>query len=1165
MRLSKIKLAGFKSFVDPTTVPFPSNRVGVVGPNGCGKSNIIDAVRWVMGESSAKHLRGDSMADVIFNGSNTRKPVGQATVELVFDNSDGQIGGQYANYGEISISRTVTRDGQSIYQLNGSRCRRRDITDIFLGTGLGPRSYAIIEQGTISRLIEARPEDLRVFLEEAAGISKYKERRRETENRMRHTRENLDRLNDLREELDKQLAHLQRQAKTAERYKELKQEERLSKGQLQVLRWRGLDSEAQRLEAQIVEHDIQLEAQLAHQRSAEAGVERLRDARIDAHDTFNTVQSRFYGVGADIARLEQSIQHARERGQQQRQDLSQIERSWNEAQAHREADRQRVADLLTQTAEQAPRLAVLQDEERLAAAALESAEEAMQGWQAQWDEFNQQAAASSQEAQVERARLQQLEQQARQQMQRLQRQEEERGLLSTETIEREIALLREQQEETVLLVEQQQEQLGRYLEQIATQRERNQLLAAELEQQRAEQHAQRGRLASLEALQQAALGKRQGASTAWLARQGLDEAERLAQRITVEPGWERAVETVLGASLEAVCVKGVEPIIQSLQALEQGQLMLFDEGVALPAARGSLASKVRSPWSVAGLLDGIHAAETLSEALALRTTLEPHESVITREGLWLGSQWLRVARGVDEREGMLQREQELRELKQSLARLEEQIVGMAQRLDEGRELRQRLEDEREAVQRQLNEASRRLGEQRAQLSGKQARFEQILQRSERLQLEIQELEQQQSESASAMEQTRSGLHRALALMEEQSIAREALTQQREAGRSTLENAREQARRAAQQAHDRALSLQAMRTSLDSTQQSLERMESQLALLAERRETLSLALEDGQAPLVQMETDLAERLEQRVTIEKQLAAARAQLEEIDHQMRQLEHDRMGNERQLQEARGVLERLRMQAQEMKIRRQTLHEAVTEAGFELAVLLADLPAEADEENWERQLDELGQKIQRLGPINLAAIDEFNQQSERKNYLDEQNKDLADALETLENAIRKIDRETRTRFKETFDKVNKGIQEKFPRLFGGGHAYLELTGEDLLDTGVTVMARPPGKRNSTIHLLSGGEKALTAVALVFAIFELNPSPFCMLDEVDAPLDEANVGRFCNLVKEMSERVQFIFITHNKVTMELATHLTGVTMHEPGVSRMVAVDVDEAVELAAV
>ncbi len=1167
MRLSKIKLAGFKSFVDPTTIPFPTNLTGIVGPNGCGKSNTIDAVRWVMGESSAKNLRGDSMADVVFNGSTSRKPVGQASVEMIFDNSDGAVTGQYAQYNEISIKRVVSRDGQSSYFLNGTRCRRRDITDIFLGTGLGPRSYAIIEQGTISRIIEARPEELRTFLEEAAGISKYKERRRETETRMRHTRDNLDRLNDLREELDKQLAHLQRQARTAERYKELKQEERVVKGQLQALRWKALHEEAQLQEGRIHEQETGLEAQIARQRAAEAEIERKREEHVEATETFNTVQGEFYGIGADIARLEQSIHHVKDRRQHQQRDLAQVEKGWNEAQEHLEADRRKIEELRAGLEAQEPEYAGLSEESELTQAALAEAEQAMHEWQLQWEEFNQRAAEPSQTAQVERARIQQLEQQGAQLQQRMQRIEQELQNLSTDNLETDVALLGEELAESELRSAALQEQLASALEQITLQRERSHQDAQFLDQVRTRLQSARGRHASLEALQQAALGKAGGAVKAWLAQQGLEGAVRLAQGIEVESGWERAVECALGVHLEAVCVDGIDPILGALGNLKHGSLALFETTARATADAGGerLLGKVRSQWALENLLAGIYTAETLEQALAMRARLAPHESVITRDGVWVGPNWLRVARDADEKAGVLQREQELKELAREIELLEAEAEEVQARVEEGRQGQRLLEEEREASQQQFNEAHRRHGELRSQLTGKQTRLEQIGKRREQLQGELEELEQHMATAEAEVATARGRLHEALGMMEELAGQREELSLRRDELRERLEQAKQGARGKREQAHAIALRIQTMRTELEGTEQGLGRMEQQLIQLAERREELIMSLSEGDEPLTRMSDELEGFLMRRMEVEERLAEARRRVENIDHDLRQLDIERAKAERSAQEVRSALERLRMSWQELKVRRQTLQEQIVDAGFEVQVLLADLPVEAEARTWEQRQEEIGQRIQRLGPINLAAIDEYAQQSERKTYLDAQHVDLTEALETLENAIRKIDRETRTRFKETFDKVNKGLQEKFPRLFGGGHAYLELTGEDLLDTGVTVMARPPGKRNSTIHLLSGGEKALTAVALVFAIFELNPSPFCMLDEVDAPLDEANVGRFCNLVREMSERVQFIFITHNKATMELASTLTGVTMHEPGVSRIVAVDVDEAIELAAI
>ncbi|MCW8972049.1 MAG: chromosome segregation protein SMC, partial [Gammaproteobacteria bacterium] len=1082
--------------------------------------------------------------------------------------SDGTLGGQYANYNEIAIKRTVTRDGQSLYHLNGTRCRRRDITDIFLGTGLGPRSYAIIEQGTISRIIEAKPEELRVFLEEAAGISKYKERRRETENRIRHTRDNLDRLNDLRDELDKQLSHLQRQATTAERYKELRQEERTLKGQLQALRWRELDGEAKKREHLIHEQETGYEAQVARQRNAEANIESRREAHVEASEHFNTIQSEYYGIGADIARMEQTIQHERERYQQQRQDLEQLERGWNEAQVHQDTDTRRIDELQAALSELEPQQQRAREAEELSTAALAEAEQGMQTWQTTWEQFNQEANEPSQSAQVEKARIQHLERQVEQLNNRLQRIDEEQANLSGGNLDEELEMLREQLAEGELRSAGFQERLNGCLEQISKQREQNHGDSQELDALRTKLQSARGRHASLEALQQAALGKRQGAVSEWLEGNGLAGSKRLAEGLRVDEGWERAAECVLGDNLEAVCVEGMDPVLGALDSLEHGSLALFDttnRAHAAGAAGETLLSKVSADWPLDSLLAGVYLAEDLQAALALRGSLAAHESVITREGVWLGNGWLRVARDADERAGVLHREQELKELSESIAMLEGQVETLHQRMDEGHQRQKELEAERETIQADLNEANRRHTEQKSQLSAKQARQEQIASRRERLQSEAEEIRQQLLEAEQQMASARKTLHASLERMEELAQQREELAARREVLRDTLEQSRQQARQDRDTAQALTVKLQTARTELESTRQGLERMNQQLGQLAERREELKIALAEGDEPIQLKVAEMEELLQRRMEVEARLTGARRQVGDIEHAMRELENERHKAEQEAQNIRNVLEQQRMAWQELKVRRQTLQERVAEAGFEIDTLLQELPEQADLSQWESQLDTVTQRIQRLGPINLAAIDEYEQQSERKKYLDAQNEDLTESLETLENAIRKIDRETRTRFKETFDLVNKGLQDKFPRLFGGGHAYLELTGDDLLDTGVTVMARPPGKRNSTIHLLSGGEKALTAVALVFSIFELNPSPFCMLDEVDAPLDEANVGRFCKLVKEMSEQVQFIYITHNKTTMELATTLTGVTMHEPGVSRIVAVDVDEAIELAAV
>jgi len=1163
MRLSKIKLAGFKSFVDPTSIPFPSNLVGVVGPNGCGKSNVIDAVRWVMGESSAKHLRGGTMEDVIFNGSSARKPVGQASVELMFDNSDGSLGGEYAQYNEISLKRVVNRDGQSTYFLNGTRCRRRDITDIFLGTGLGPRSYAIIEQGMISRLIEARPEDMRVYLEEAAGISKYKERRRETENRIRHTRENLDRLNDLREEVGKHLEHLARQKRTAERYRELRQAERRAQAELLALRWRDMERQIEERQRALNAEQTRLEEVVARQRKAESELEQSRETHHEAMEAFNEVQGRYYRVGADISTTEQQIQHNRESQQRQRDELAQVEREHAETAEHIRSDRERLETLDAALAEDQPQQEQLRAVRDQSAQALQAAEQAMQAWQAQWEDLNRRAAEPAQTAQVQRSRMEQLERHAEQGRQRSERIEEELRQLDPDEVAGEIEALERQHEEAAGDMTRLQGELDANGEALEKARAEQGAARKALDTARTEQHELANRVASLEALQQAALGQSEGSAVQWLEHQGLADRPRLAQRLQVERGWERAVETVLGPFLEAVCVDRVDPVAAALASLEAGSLGLVENRAGVSAPGGSLLERVNADTPMAGLLASVRTADSVAAALAGRDALGAGESIVTPDGVWLGPNWLRVARPAEDDGGVLEREQELADARARLESARQRVAEQERAVEAaGRRVRQ-LEDEREQAQQSLNQAHRCHADLGSRLDGRRMRSEQIAQRRSRLQEEARELAQQIESEQEELEAARAARNRALEESESLEGERRALQEERERLENELETARERARSDRDAGHQVELRVESTRSSREATARNLERMEQRLRQLEQRREDLQEALAGSEEPLAQLERDLKAKLDQRVAIEQEMNAARQRVEEVEQRMRGLEQTRSECEREAGEVRGRVENERMAVQEVRVRRQTVEEQLDDAGEQASVLLENLSEEADTESWQQHVDELTRKIERLGPVNLAAIEEHEEESKRKEYLDQQYDDVSQALETLENAIEKIDRETRSRFKQTFDKVNQQLQALFPRLFGGGQAHLEMTGDDLLSTGVTIMARPPGKRVANIHLLSGGEKALTAVALVFAFFELNPAPFCMLDEVDAPLDDANVGRYCELVREMSERVQFIFITHNKQTMELTHQLTGVTMREAGVSRLVAVDVQEAAAMA--
>ncbi|QTR49036.1 chromosome segregation protein SMC [Candidatus Thiothrix anitrata] len=1160
MRLSKIRIAGFKSFVDPVTLDLRSNLTGILGPNGCGKSNTIDAVRWVMGESSAKHLRGASMEDVIFNGSASRKPVGLASVELVFDNSDGKLGGEYAQYAEISVKRQVSRDGDSKYFLNGAKCRRRDITDIFLGTGLGPRSYAIIEQGMISRLIEAKPEELRNTLEEAAGISRYKERRRETETRMTHTRENLERLTDLRDELEKQLERLDKQAKAAQRFREWREQERQLEASVLLCQWQALQQDgAQRLR-ELSQQSTTYQAQMMQVRQLETQLEALRSDYHSANETLNAVQGEYYQAGAEIARLEQTIQHQRDIQRRQQQALQQAQQSIAETQRHADEDRIKLTQSEAMLAEWEPREAEVDEQLSLAEAQLAEAEDQLNDWQEQWHAVQQAVAEPTRQAQVEKTRMEQLERQLNQTAQRAERLQQEATHLSTARYGEERDLVSEQCLEASHAHAAAETQLTQLNAELAKNQQTQREWQAQLDNQRSRRQALQGRLASLETLQQAGLDKTNKARQQWLQTHGLSANPRLAEQLQVTSGWETAVEAVLGGDLDAVSLDAFPALTTFPQA---GVTLLETTQTVLQASARSLASKVIQPHVVLPWLAQIYCVETLDEALAQRGSLSPTESLVTRDGVWVGCHWLRSRRQNDANSGILQRQQEIDSLREQLMLLEASLAALQDDADALRELIREQEQQRQFLQTETNRLHRAESELRSRLHAVQQRIEQWQQRRQQLEAEREELEAQRLQQAEDHLLATERRNEALECLEIAQNDQEALADSRHDLQQAVTDARRQQREWQDQAHALQLRLETNRAQRANSQQQLERVHSRLALLEEQHATLILQLEQQQDPDADLQMALETALEQRLLVETQLSQARQAVQGLEATIRTHDQERLQYERLAEQSRTSQENRKLEWQAIQVREQTTAEQFAKTGFDPATLRAQLAAEVDVNALQQQLEEIQRQIQRLGAINLAAIDEFCEQSERKQYLDQQNADLLAALEILDTAIRKIDRETRARFKETFERVNTRLSEMFPRLFGGGECYLEMTGDDLLTTGVAIMARPPGKRLSSIYLMSGGEKALTAVALVFAIFELNPAPFCMLDEVDAPLDEANVGRFCELVRHMAEQVQFIFITHNKTTMELAENLIGVTMREAGVSRLVSVDMAEAVKLA--
>lgn len=1156
MRLKQIKLAGFKSFVDPTLVPFPTPMTCVVGPNGCGKSNVIDAVRWVLGESSAKNLRGDAMTDVIFNGSSQRKPVSQASVELVFENTQGRISGSMADRSEISIKRVVTRDAQSLYFLNGSKCRRRDITDIFLGTGLGPRSYSIIEQGMISRLIESRPQELRVFIEEAAGISRYKERRKETETRITHTRDNLERLNDVREELGKNIEKLRRQAQTAERYKELKAAERRLKAELTGLRWYRYNEQLQQAEQQLKAHELEL-LQFEQQDSGTfaqltAAKTQLAELRGQLSDT----QQRFYTSGTQIAALEQQLLHQRRRSQELADEKRLLELDVQHQLDNQQRELEQIAEFEALLLEQAPNLEVLDDQVAELQEQLQQAEDAASMARQAQRQFEQQ--------------LYQLRHQHSQLQSGLEHKRQLRQRLTADVAQLESSDLPARQQQLVDAAGQLEQSLQLQQHQLEEAEQASALTEQMLQQLQAQQQQAQLTLKQHE-LELALCDKQSRQLDSQLA--AMAGETRLLDSLQVRAPWQTAALAVLqqlnqasrvsqwpatipaqGLWCEASPSAAISTsVATSLSAAGSGSIL---PRPAVLAALPTLASQVDGacPDSFQWVL--------CTDDVTLREQLQAPWTLVTQQGYWVSRDSVTVA----PQDVSLQRLQ-----------LQQQQAQLLAQQQQWRTQIEQVQPQLQTLQIQVEQSSRELTQQRQQLQAYSQQCQHTRTELRLLQQQQEQLAQQAQQQQSRLQQLSDELHLLTAQIEQGELQLELLTEQLESHseRNQQQQADEQhasflltERRARaqslnaqlQQARLEQVSLErqldAARLHEQKTRQALARLDEKRAQLAAQHELLSEVdpeqLEEMQALL--LVRDEAEQ--QRIELEQHIQT-------LDGHIRVLEQGQQGLLSLRSQKQKLLENLRLDAEGFRVRAANMLELLREMQVNFAELLPTLALDADEAQMQQQLEKVSDALAKLGPINLAAIDEFTQQSERKSYLDAQHDDLTAALDTLETAIRKIDRETRQKFKTTFDEVNQGLQTLFPKVFGGGSAYLDLTDDDLLETGVTIMARPPGKKNSTIHLLSGGEKALTALSLVFSIFRLNPAPFCMLDEVDAPLDDANVGRFCNLVREMSDSVQFIYISHNKIAMEMAAQLMGVTMQEPGVSRVVAVDVEDAVKMA--
>ncbi len=1168
MRLTHIKLAGFKSFVDPVHIPVPGQLVGVVGPNGCGKSNVIDAVRWVLGESSAKQLRGENMQDVIFNGSVERKPVSRASVELIFDNSMGKLTGPWSQYGEISVKRVLERNDVSSYYINNQHVRKRDVADIFLGTGLGGRGYAIIEQGMISRIIEARPEDLRSFLEEAAGVSKYKERRRETELRLEDTRENLLRVDDIRQELDKQHSHLETQAEQAARYRELDDRLRTAQHTLWMTRKRDAAGQREKIQQDIDKNLVAIEARTAEMRAAETQVEALRAEHYTTSDEVHAAQGQLYESNSEVARLEQQIQHQRDmrrRAEQRLHDVHSQERELREsldrAETSLASNRYEFVGSAVSVDQLAGELAVVQE-------ALPAAENAYRSARERADDAQKQLSQAEQQLEVERTRRAHTDRVLGQLMARSSRLEEEREKLELPEPSELVRLDRELAEVASALSER-REALGMdeselpALEQAVGEADN----VAESAQQRL--HQLDARLTALQQLQEQV--SRAGGIEPWLERNALVGNPRLWQGIRIREGWEDALESVLRERLNSIAVEDLSAIHALFADAPPGKVSFHKLSSATvtrsDTTRGldRLADYVtctdeRLTSVLADWLDGVYVVSDPTEGLETARQLQQGEILVSAQGHVFSASSASFYAADSEIHGILSRQREIESLFEERNAVDLQVRAALESVENAQslmdEVKARVERTRKEVA-QLQDTHHQLKVDHVRLS---QLAERITTRGAQIVDELEEISEEVTRETAQMREAAEALETLSGRLDELRAAQADSVKALAEADAQLRTTRDEVARLTRAHQEASFNQKTIQNKINELENDIKkshkerlRLDGDVArLLAEIEQAGESALQE------QLQVQLGIKAER----ETALAGKRDAMETTEASLRRAEQSRLEIEQSLEPLRERTNELRLKEQEARLSEQNFAQQLAEAGADEQALEVELEKGVRATVLQQEISRLSSEIQALGAVNLAALDELATARERKAYLDSQAADLIEAVTTLENAIRRIDRETRERLQDTFDQVSTKFSEMFPALFGGGEAKLLLTGDEILDAGVQVIARPPGKRNSSIHLLSGGEKALTALSLVFSLFQLNPAPFCLLDEVDAPLDDNNTTRYCDLVKRMSESTQFLFITHNKITMEIAEQLVGVTMQEQGVSRVVSVDIEEAIRL---
>ena len=1175
MRLNSIKLAGFKSFVEPTTFLLPGQLVGVVGPNGCGKSNIMDAVRWVLGESKASELRGESMQDVIFNGTNTRKPASRASVELVFDNTDHRAGGQWGQFVEIAVKRVLTRDGTSSYYINNQPVRRRDVQDVFLGTGLGPRAYAIIGQGTISRIIESKPEELRLFLEEAAGVSKYKERRRETANRLSDTRENLTRVEDILRELNANLDRLEKQAEIALLYNQLLSDGTLKQHQLWFIKRADAQAEQSKIKIEAEKAVNDLESRLANLRHIEADLETIRQAHYAAGDHVNQAQGKLYEASSDVGRLEAEIRFVvdgRLRVEQRLTQLKEQTAQWAQRKGDAAIENETLAGQAIAAEEKAEMLAA-QSEEQLAQ--LPALEESMRAAQAKANEQRSVVTQVQQQIQVLAFEQRTLAEQSRASALRLDKLRADQNALNAPDEVR-LGQLTEQfasAQSSQIALDAALQGLTESVPQLDADRQAKQRAVNAESAKRAGLSA---RLDALRALQEKV--KTDGKLKPWLARHGLDGLQGLWSRLHIEPGWENALEAALRERLGALEVSRLDmvrgfggldastapPAKLSFYTLPAaGESGKATSGIGLKPLADLLRSSDAGQTALLGdWLHGCYTASTLDDALATRTQLQNGEAIYVKSGHAVTQHSVSFYAPDSEQAGLLGRAQEIENLdkqlraqalisdeaKGSSLRAETAYADAAQRLVVARRTAAVAQSSTHALQVEVLRLSQ-LAEQT------RARAEQIHLDTSDIEVQLGELEERKAVAEGRFEE----LDMQLADSQERHAQFDDRVIQAE---RKLGESREQQRALERQLQESQFGLRTLTARSEELSRAIAMAAQQADTIAqdEQRATAELA---GLTDVV-AQTGLQAALSVKLEREADLGARRSQYDDLTTKLRASDERRLSLEREFDPLRQRITELQLKEQAARLGFEQYEQLLIDAQSDLTAVEASIQSgNVRAAGLQGEIDRINRDIAALGAVNLAALDELTTSRERKQFLDAQTADLVEAMTTLEDAIKKIDAETRDLLGSTFATVNEHFGRMFPELFGGGNAQLKMTGEEILDAGVQVIAQPPGKKNQTIHLLSGGEKALTAIALVFAIFQLNPAPFCLLDEVDAPLDDANTERYAKLVRSMSKQTQFLFISHNKIAMEMAEQLIGVTMQEQGVSRIVAVDMESALGYA--